>query len=180
MPKQTFITDDEDEEIVEKKSVTKETKHVFDATDGIECRSVVQGGLYMEGAKTKMEYSWGDYGDISEVEYRDLVAAVRLKSKFVFNPWFIIENEDFLKEFPQVKKFYDSSYTIKDLIKILDMPVNDMIAEIKKLPKGAVDSIKSLAANQVSTGTLDSVKKIRALDEYFGTDLNLLASLIDE
>ena len=175
MPRQKFITDDEDTEIVK-----KDEKHVFDATDGIECRSVVQGGLYMEGLKTKMEYSWEDYGDVSEVEYRDLVAAVRSKSKFVFNPWFIIENEDFLKEFPQVKKFYESSYTIKDLISILDMPAEKMIEEIKKLPKGAVDSIKSLAAKQVSNGTLDSVKKIRALDEYFGTDLNLLASLFEQ
>ncbi len=184
MPKQKFITDNENE-VVETKSENTverkpEKKRVFEQTDGVACRSVIQGGLYMEGQKTKIDYSWNDYGDISEVEYRDLVAEVRSKSRFVFNPWFIIEDEDFLKEFPQVKQFYDSSYTIKDLIQILNMPADKMIEEIKKLPKGPADTVKSLAAKQVSNGTLDSVKKIKALDEYFGTDLNLMASISDD
>ena len=177
MPRQKFITDDEEETVAE---IKKDSRHKFEQTDGVSCRSVVQGGLFMEGLKTKMDYSWTDYGDVTEVEYRDLVAAVRSKSRFVFNPWFIIEDEDFLNEYPQVKQFYDSSYTVKDLIKILDMPAEKMIEEIKKLPKGAVDTIKSLAAKQVSNGTLDSVSRIKALDEYFGTDLNLLASISDE
>lgn len=177
MPKQKFITDDEEEVVVETK---KDSKRKFEQTDGISCRSVVQGGLFMEGLKTKMDYSWTEYGDITEVEYRDLVAAVRSKSKFVFNPWFIIEDEDFLKEYPQVKQFYDSAYTVKDLIKILDLPPAQMIEEIKKLPKGAVDTIKSLASKQVSNGALDSVSRIKALDEYFDTDLNLLASISNE
>lgn len=177
MPRQKFITDDEEEVVVETK---KDSKHKFEQTDGVSCRSVVQGGLFMEGLKTKMDYSWTDYGDVTEVEYRDLVAAVRSKSKFVFNPWFIIEDEDFLAEYPQVKQFYDSSYTLTDLIKILDMPSTQMIEEIKKLPKGAIDTIKSLASKQVSNGTLDSVSRIRALDDYFDTDLNLLASISNE
>ena len=178
MPRQKFITDDEEEEVVVE--TKKDSKHKFEQTDGVSCRSVVQGGLFMEGLKTKMDYSWTDYGDVTEVEYRDLVAAVRSKSKFVFNPWFIIEDEDFLAEYPQVKQFYDSSYTLTDLIKILDMPPTQMIEEIKKLPKGAIDTIKSLASKQVSNGTLDSVSRIRALDDYFDTDLNLLASISNE
>ena len=174
MPRTKFVADEE-EKIVPEKKVKK-----FDATDGILCRSVIQGGLYMEGQKTNMTYSWMDYGDTSEVEYRDLVAEVRSKSRFVFNPWFIIEDEDFLAEFPSVKDFYDRSYTVKDLKKILDLPANQMIVEIEKLPKTAQESIKSIAAKQVSTGVLDSVSKIKALDKYFGTDLNLIGTFFNE
>lgn len=176
MPRTKFVrNDDEDEVVVPEKKVKK-----FDPSDGILCRSVIQGGLYMEGQKTNMTYSWMDYGDTSEVEYRDLVAEVRSKSRFVFNPWFIIEDEDFLAEFPNVKDFYEKSYTMKDLRKILEMPVNQMVEEIEKLPKGAKESLKSIAAKQVSTGMLDSVSKIKALDKIYGTDLNLIGTFFNE
>jgi len=180
MPRTKFISEEtvanntvETEEVKETKEIIK-PKKTFDQSEGVKCRSVVQGGLYMEGLKTSMIYSWTDYGDVSEVEYRDLAAAVRSKSKFVYNPWFIIEDEDFLKEFPQIKKFYDESYSIKDLRSILNKPVDEMIAEIEKLPSGAFESMKTIAAKQVSSGNLDSVKKIKALDKLFGTDLNLI------
>ena len=60
------------------------------------------------------------------------------------------------------------------------MDVSEMIEAIKALPKGAAESLKSVAAQQVSTGQLDSVKKIKALDEFFGTDLNLIGELIND
>ena len=52
-----------------------------------------------------------------------------------------------------------------------------MIETIKALPPGAASSLKNIASTAIVNGTLDSVKKIRALDEYYGTELNLLASL---
>ena len=57
------------------------------------------------------------------------------------------------------------------------MPVNEMIDAIKSLPKSALDTLKSIAASQVSVGQIDSVRKIKALDQIFGTDLNLLSEL---
>ena len=177
MPKTNFVKDIEDDENIKE---TSKPKKKFDQSDGIICRSITQGGLYMEGAKTKILYEWNDYGDESEVEYRDLVAEIRSKSQFVFRPCFIIEDEDFIKEFPQLERFYKEKYTIKDLRGILAMDATEMIETIKTLPKGAADSLKSIAAQQVSTGQLDSVKKIKALDEYFGTDLNLIGELMND
>lgn len=173
MPKTSLVTNDT-EQAVEKK------KRKFDQSDGVACRSVVQGSLYMEGMKTQMIYAWSDYGDISEVEYRDLAAAVRSKSRFVYNPYFIIEDEDFLAEFPAVKKFYNDSHSIKELREILAMPVDKMVKTIQDLPATVMDAVKSLAAKQVATGQIDSVRKIRALDELFGTDLNLIGEIFAE
>lgn len=159
------------------KIVDTKVKKEFDPRDGIACRSVVQGNLYMEGSKTQMMYSWLDYGDVTEIEYRDLVAAVRTKSKFVFNPWFIIEDEDFIAEFPTLDKFYREQFTTKDLKAILRLDEADMVASITALPKSAFESLKSIAAQQVASGVLDSVRKIKALDKIFGTDLNLIGGL---
>lgn len=163
---------------VEKETVKVEKK-VFDDSDGIVCRSVAQGGLFMEGAKTHMLYEWMDYGDKTQVEYADLASAVRVKSSFVFSPLFIVEDEDFIEAFPQLKKFYTENYTIQDLEAILRLPEKKMIEEVSALPKTAIESLKVIAASAITDGTLDSVKKIKALDELFGTNLNLIAEFKD-
>ena len=165
-----------------KEEINKEpkVKKEFAQSDGIKCHSVVQGGLYYEGSKTGMLYSFSDYGDVTEIEYRDLVAAVRTKSEYVYNPYFIIDDKDFLAEFPAVEKFYEDQISIKDLKAILDMEVTQMVPAIQALPKTAVENLKKIASTQIANGHLDSVKKIKALDELFGTDLNLLGELFSD
>lgn len=157
---------------------TQETaKKKFKQDEGIICRSVTVGGLWLDGVKSKNVYRWVEYGDETEIEYRDLVSMVRSRSAYIFNPMFIILDDDFINEFPQLKKFYDEQYTVADLKGVLELPVKSMVATIKTLPQGAVSSLKNIASTQVANGQLDSVKKIKALDELFGTELNLLASL---
>lgn len=156
----------------------KKAKKVFDPSDMIACRSICQGGLYLEGPRTKMPYEWSDYGAVEDVEYRDLVELVRTRSKYIFNPSFIVDDQDFVEEFPSLKKFYDENYTVVELSEVLSLPVNEMISQINTLPKSALETLKSIAASQVSVGQIDSVAKIKALDKVFGTDLNLLSELI--
>ena len=158
--------------VVEKPKVEKK---VFKDSDGIPCRSITQGALYMEGAKTHMLYEWVEYGDITMVEYADLAAAVRTKSWFMFSPAFIVDDEDFIDQNAQLKKFYSENYSVHDLENILHQPIDKMREEVTALPKSAVESLKSLAASSITEGTLDSVKKIKVLDELFGTNLNILA-----
>ena len=165
-----------DNEVLE--TAKPKVKKKFEQTDYIMCRSVVTGGLYLEGSKTKQVYSWTEYGDETEVEYRDLVAEVRQRSEFVFGPRFIVENEDFIEEFPQLKQFYDQYYSVKELGDILELPVNQMAKKIEELPKGAKESIRTLAASRISSGIIDSVSKIKKLDEIFDTDLEMLSSLV--
>lgn len=176
--KRTVTKQAEQPEVIEKAkvdTVPKKQKKSFSDSDGITCRSITQGGLYMEGAKTHMLYEWVEYGDKTQVEYADLAAAVRTKSSYLFGPMFIVEDEDFIDEFSQLKKFYTENYTVSDLESILMLPIDKMLEEISALPKSAIESLKVLAASSINEGSLDSVRKIKALDEVFGTNLSLLA-----
>ena len=157
------------------KEEPKKVKKVFSPDDGIACRSVTQGGVYLEGPKTHMLYEWVQYGDITEVEYADLAAMVRTKSQYLFGPWVMVDDDDFVEEFSQLKKFYTENYSIADLEVILSYPVKRMIEEAKALPKSAAESLKVLAASSINDGNLDSVAKIKALDDLFGTKLSILA-----
>ncbi len=160
---------------VEKAASSVIEKKVFKDSDGIPCRSITQGALYMEGAKTHMLYEWVEYGDVTMVEYADLAAAVRTKSWFMFSPAFIVDDDDFIEQNAQLKKFYTENYSMHDLENILSMPIDRMKEEIIALPKSAVESLKSLAASSITEGTIDSVRRIKVLDELFGTNLNLIA-----
>ena len=164
----------EETKVVEEPIVVEKPKKEFRETDGILCRSVTPGGLYMVGKKTGMMYEWNNYGDEYEVEYRDLVIAVRTRSDFVFGPLFIIEDQDFIDEFPLVKKFYDESYNDTDLMNIIMMPTDEMKDAILALPPRAKDNIKSIASTAVANKTLDSLEKIRVLDELFDVNLKVL------
>jgi len=155
------------------------TKKKFAQEDGIMCRSVTVGGLWYTGPKSGLTYNFVEYGDETEIEYRDLVASVRSRSNYIFGPFFVIEDDEFIAEFPQLQKYYDEQYTVDDLRGVLDLSVDDMVATIQTLPPRAVNSLKSIASTLVSSGQLDSVRKIKALDDLFGTELNLLASLME-
>lgn len=166
-----------EKEVTEKPKIVKKKKREFKETDGILCRSVTTGGLYMIGKKTGMVYEWGEYGREYEVEYRDLVIAVRTRSAFVFTPYFIIEDEDFIEEFPILKKFYDESYNMSELDRIIDYPLDMMKNAIAALPPAALKNFQNMASTAVRSGRLDSLEKIRALDEIFGIDLKLLTEM---
>ena len=158
----------------------KTEKKTFDERESIICRSVVSGGLYMDGIVSKMPYTWSDFGDEVGVEYRDLVAATKMKNNYVMKPFFVIMDADFIEEFPFLKNVYEGQYSIKDLANVLTLPVDDMVEEIKKLPPNIKDTLKGIASTWISNGRLDSFKKIKALDEILDTDLSLIADMVNE
>ena len=162
--------------VVEKKVEVKTPKK-FEAMDGVLCRSIVDGVLVMEGIKSKNFYKWADANDVAEVEYQDLVSAVRSNTSYVFAPHFIIEDEDFLEQFPQVQKVYDSMYTTADLKEILKLPVASMMKEIESLPSGSKDNLREIAGKMVLNGQLDSVQKIKALDNFYKTNFLITTNL---
>lgn len=161
------------------KEVKKEKKS-YAPSDGIPCKSITNGGLYMPGLKSNILYSWVDAGDVIEVEYQDLQAAIRSNNGYVMNPFFVIEDEELVAQFPQLKKIYNTLYSVGDLEDVItELSPGDMKATILSLPKGAQDSIKHLASKMVSDGRLDSVRKIKVLDEIFDTEMSIMTGLFN-
>ena len=164
---------------VETKPVEK--KKVYAENEGVRCKSITPGKLFMEGMKSKIVYRWTDNGDVVEVEYQDLLAAIRSNSSYVIKPFFVIEDDELVNKFPQLKRVYESMYSIKDLKDVLTtMSVGEMEKTILALPEGARDSIKHLASKMISNGTLDSVQKIKCLDKIYDTEMMMMTGLFGE
>lgn len=165
-----------EEPVVEKKSEVKK----FEPSDPITCRSVCQGILNMEGKSTGTMYRFDGYGDEIDIEYRDLLSEARnARSAYIYNPMLIVEDKDFINSVPALKKFYDNYADVTNLRGILGKPVQQMIEAIQELPQGAKDQIKILASTLISNGELDSMSRIKALEDYFGIQMSLVAEILN-
>ena len=158
---EAVVTSHEEVTNAETKATKAEVKikKEFKDSDYILCRSVWSGGLNIT-CKSGATYEFKKYGTDCDIEYRDLVYLIRKNSDHVFAPRFVIMDEDFLEEFPQVKRVYSTMYSPTELHEILELPVNQMKTEIENLPDATKKTLLSLAATEVAKGRLDSIKKV--------------------
>ena len=150
----------------------------FAQDDLIPCKSITAGELLMVGERTKMLYRWADTDDVQDIEYQDLIYAARSNSGFVFKPRFIIMDNDFVDQNPKIKEKYNTMYTNKDLRDIIMLSPKEIKKVVPTLPEGVKESLKSMASTMIDNGTLDSVARIKALDELFSTNLMLKTELL--
>lgn len=159
--------------ITETKVEDKSKARKYEKDDVIPCKSLTDGKLLVTGEKTGILYRWADYGDVEEIEYQDLVYMIRSHKSCITRPRFIIQDAEFVEQYPELKELYESLYSTKDLTDILSLPITQMRAAIAELPDGVFETLKGLAASMIMSGTYDSVKKIKVLDGIFDTNLLL-------
>ena len=161
------------------KSVSKTTRGVtrkkskYADNDVIVCRSCTAGELLFVGKKTGNLYAFSNYGDRCEIEFADLRAAKLTHSAFVYKPLFIIEDDELLDDWTDVYETYAGMYTPADFKTFFNLPNDEFRAVLIEMPKGLQDCVKSVARERISTGRLDSLNKIKILDEVLDTDLML-------
>ena len=124
---ETPVISHEEVESVETKAVKEKAKvkKEFKDSDYILCRSVWSGGLNVT-CKSGATYEFKQYGADCDIEYRDLVYLIRKNSEHIYAPRFVILDEDFLEDFPQVKRVYSTMYSPTELHTILELPVSQM------------------------------------------------------
>lgn len=151
----------------------KTEKKKFQPEETIECLSITPGEMFVKGAKSQTLYTFADMDDIVEIEFRDLDYAARSKDAMMYKPRYIVQNADFLALHPELDEVYSTLHTTADLKSIIKMTPAQMKKVIPTLPLGAQDALKTIAATMVDEGTLDSVNRLKVLDELFGTELLL-------
>lgn len=155
------------------KKATAKSSRKYEPDDLITCRSITYGELLLAGKKSKLLYSWANYGDTTEVEYQDLQALKSTRSSYLFKPRIVIEDEELVEQWE--KDFGDMYKSIVD-VDVEDMfklPISQFKSKLKKAPKGVQQAVKNIAGEKILNGSLDSLAKIKAIDEILGTDLKL-------
>lgn len=164
------------EVIFEEMEVAKEVKKAprkYAPDDMITCRSVTFGELLMTGKKSGLLYSWANHGDTTEVEFQDLQALKSTRSSYLFRPRFIVEDEELVAQWgKEFENLYQSLVDV-DVEALFRLPVAQLRSKLKKAPRGVQQAVKNIAGEKILNGTLDSLAKIKAIDEVLGTDLKL-------
>lgn len=158
-------------ETTTKKTAPKKEKRKFDPTETISCRSVCYGELILEGYKSKMLYTWADCGDYAEVEYQDLQALQSRKSDFLTKPLFVIEDEELVEQWGSMLKPIYDKIKEEDIEQLIKLTPSQIKKKLKVMPEGIKESVKHMAAAKIVSGELDSINRIKAIDEVLGTEL---------
>lgn len=169
----------ETEIVTEEVAIKSESKHTvktarkFAPDDRITCRSVTFGELLLTGVKSKLLYTWANYGDTTEVEFQDLQAMKSMRSSYLYRPRFIIEDEELAEQWG--KDFGDMYKNIEDtdVENLFNLPLAQFKSKLKRAPKGVQQAVKNIAGEKILNGSLDSIAKIKAIDECLGTDLKV-------
>ena len=174
------IISDEMELIVDTEDVKQESKQTsaktsrkFAPGDMITCRSLTFGELLLTGTKSKLLYSWANYGDTTEIEYQDLQALKSTRSSYLFKPRFMIEDEELVAQWDRELGDMYKNIIDMDAEDLFKLPINQFKSKLKKAPKGIQQAVKNIAGEKILNGSLDSLTKIKAIDEILGTDLLL-------
>lgn len=151
------------EEVVKKKKFAPE--------ELIPCVSITPGQLFFSGKKSGTLYTFADIDDVVEIEFRDLDYAARSSDKIMLKPRFIVQDNDFINLHSKLDDIYSALHSTSDLESIIKMTPAKMEKIIPSLPFGAKDALKIIAATMVDEGELDSLQRIKKLDELLGTEL---------
>lgn len=158
------------QETVTKDAAPKKVAKKYAPNDLIECRSITGGELILVGDKTKLHYTWSDYGDTAYVEYQDLQALQSRKSGFLTKPRFIIEDEELVSQWKaMLKPIYDKINT-KSIEEFFELPINRFEAQLKVIPAGLKEAVKTKAVQMIQSDELYDIRKVRAIDDAWGTD----------
>lgn len=169
--KETIV--EEVDEVKATKTESKKSPRKYAPDDLIACRSITFGELLLSGTKSKLLYSWANYGDVTEVEFQDLQALKSTRSSYLFKPRFVIEDEELVEQWG--KDFADmyQNITNVDVEDLFKLPLNQFKSKLKKAPRGVQQAVKNIAGEKILNGSLDSLAKIKAIDEILGTELKL-------
>nr|DAT97374.1 MAG TPA: hypothetical protein [Bacteriophage sp.] len=151
------------EEVVKKKKFAPE--------ELIPCVSITPGQLFFSGKKSGTLYTFADIDDVVEIEFRDLDYAARSSDKIMLKPRFIVQDSDFINLHSKLDDIYSALHSTSDLESIIKMTPAKMEKIIPSLPLGAKDALRIIAATMVDKGELDSLQRIKKLDELLGTEL---------
>lgn len=165
------VVQEESKEI--KESLIKAEPKKFEDTEEIPVLSIFPGTVVMVGKRTQNIYQWDEMGTIEYVEYQDLKAeAINNKSTYLYDPLLIIQSQEFVESYENLVKLYANTYNDDELISIIKNSSAEELKDIiERLPVGLKNAVKTIVATMMQDGSLDSLSKIRVIDDIFGTEM---------
>lgn len=154
--------------------ITEAPEHV-DLDQYIPVINGYHGILVYEDSKTGETYIWSEFGDIHEMELKELRNAKNTKKFFFENNYFLFDDEySWVIDYLRVNDYYKNAISVDGYSELFTKTPKEMIQIINTMTDGQKESLARCAQDMIASGEIDSIKIVRALEEGLGV------ALIDE
>lgn len=158
-------------EKVEEKPARKKRKEI-DRNELISCRSATDGLLIYISPRTKERYTWDDFGSVEDIEMGELITMKSSHPKFLTSVQLVIDDEE-AAEYLGLNKIYEDMLKVDDLDELFDKKIDELATILPKLPEGLKKSVSNRARILVEADKLDSISKIKLIEQELGVDLQM-------
>ena len=145
--------------------------------------SNVFGLLTYVNHKTGDKYQWSKIGEVQSLYVSDIRAMKSNQQRFLEENWILIEgiadlDEEFegvdiddVYEALQIAHYYKNRLCPKDIGEIFNWSASDIRAKVPKMTQTVKESLIVRANELIKSGILDSISKVKALEEVLNCEL---------
>jgi len=152
-------------------SISKAPDNV-DPNELIPVRNGFHGKLVYIDSRTNEKFEWDEFGDIQEMELKQLRNAKNTNRFFFENNYFLFDDEySWVIDYLRVNKYYEHAISLEGYSELFTKTPNEILTIIKDMTAGQKESLALCAQEKISTGEIDSLKIVRALEEGLGVTL---------
>jgi hypothetical protein len=142
----------------------------FDRHELVPVMNITSGGLTYVSKRTGTEVRFERYGDIEYLEVGELLTMKSSARRFLEEPWLLILDEE-IANYLGLDKLYTRLISPQNVDEIFTFDLDHYQNVIESAPLGYAQLIISRAKKQIQDGTLDSVSKIKILEDKFKVEL---------
>lgn len=142
----------------------------IDPNQYVTVKNGFQGRLVYISKHTGEKFVWDSFGDEQDIELSELKRAKSASKKFFINNLFMFD-EPWIVDYLGMGQYYKYAIKVEDFDKLFDDPIESIEESISHMSSGQKKSIAYRARQLIKNGTIDSNKKIAALEKALDTEL---------
>lgn len=131
-----------------------------------------QGRLIYKSSRTGEEFQWDEFGDVQEIELRELRNVKSAAKSFFANNWFMFDDEyAWVIDYLGINNFYKNAISLDNFDDLFTKTPAEIEKIISKLTAGQKKSVSYRARQLILEEQIDSNKAIAALEKSLGEKL---------
>lgn len=136
----------------------------------VEVKSNFYGTLFYKSKVTGFECEWSICGDVNLLTIAELQNMRNGQRDFFSENWVMLvgDNAEQALDWLQIRKYYSDIVELDDLDEVFTWSPEKIETVVTKVARGAKDSIAMRAYDLIESGSLDSIKTIKAIEAATG------------
>lgn len=146
------------------------TMHDIDVNELVEVQSCCYGELIYISRKTGYRVQWPEFGTIQPLTVDELITMRNSQPAFFRNGWvrFVGDNAKDIAHYLQVDRYFAQDLPYEQFDDVYELSPEQILTVVGGLSNAMKESIARRAIDLINDGTIDSRKKIEAIETATG------------